>query len=77
MLLYYGTPPMESIVATTRIAAQCLGWEDEVGTLEAGKLADVVIAKTNPIQDIRSLENNDNIVFVMKDGKVVKERKDS
>jgi accessory colonization factor AcfC len=34
----------------------------------------VVIVKTNPIQDIRSLENNENIVFVMKDGKGVKEQ---
>jgi len=73
LMVNIGMTPMESIVATTKIAAQCLGWEDEVGTLEAGKLADVVIAKTNPIQDIRSLENNDNIALVMKDGRVVKE----
>jgi imidazolonepropionase-like amidohydrolase len=73
LMVNIGMTPMEAIVATTKIAAQCLGWEDEVGTLEAGKLADVVIAKTNPIQDIRSLENNDNIALVMKDGKVVKE----
>jgi imidazolonepropionase-like amidohydrolase len=72
LMVNIGMTPMESIVATTKIAAQCLGWEDEVGTLEAGKLADVVIAKTNPIQNIRSLENNDNIAMVMKDGKVVK-----
>lgn len=73
LMVNIGMKPMESIVATTRIAAQCLGWEDQVGTLEAGKLADVVIAMTNPIQDIRSLENNDNIALVMKDGKVVKD----
>ena len=40
-----------------------------MGTIEVGKLADIVIAKTNPIQDIRSLENNNNIALVMKDGK--------
>lgn len=73
LMVNIGMTPMESIVATTKIAAQCLGWDGEVGTLEGGKLADVVIAKTNPIQDIRSLENNDNIALVMKDGKVVKE----
>ncbi|MEW6086382.1 MAG: amidohydrolase family protein [Chloroflexota bacterium] len=73
LMVNIGMTPMESIVATTKIAAQCLGWDDEVGTLEAGKLADIVIAKMNPIQDIRSLENNDNIALVMKDGKVVKE----
>lgn len=65
--------PMEAIVATTKITAECLGWQDSVGTIEAGKLADVVIVKTNPLQDIRSLENNDNIALVMKDGKGVKD----
>jgi len=72
LMVDIGMTPMEAIIATTKIAAQCLGWENEVGTLEAGKLADVVIVKTNPIQDIRSLENNENIALVMKDGKAVK-----
>ena len=72
-----GMTPMEAIVATTKTAAQCLGWQDQVGTIQAGKLADIVITKTNPLQDVRSLENNDNVVLVMKDGKVIKERKDS
>ncbi len=70
-----GMKPMETIVATTKIAAECLGWQDQVGTLEAGKLADILIIKTNPLQDIRSLENIDNVAFVMKDGKVVKDHR--
>ena len=45
-----GMTPMEAIVATTKTAAECLGWEDSVGTLEAGKLADIVIAKTDPLR---------------------------
>ena len=64
--------PMDSIVATTKVAAECLGWEDQVGTLEAGKLADVTISQTDPLQDVRSLENVDNIRLVMKDGRIVK-----
>ena len=67
-----GMSPMDSIVATTKTAAECLGWEDKVGTLEAGKLADVIICQTDPLQDIRSLENVDNIRLVMKDGRIVK-----
>jgi imidazolonepropionase-like amidohydrolase len=67
-----GMSPMEVIVATTKTAAECLGWADRVGTLEAGKLADVIITKTDPLADIRSLENPDNIPFVMKDGIAVK-----
>jgi imidazolonepropionase-like amidohydrolase len=68
-----GMTPMETIVATTKVAAQCLGWEDKVGTLEAGKLADVVITKTNPLTNLRSLEDNSNIVLVVKGGNVVKD----
>lgn len=68
-----GMSPMESIVATTKIAAECLGWEDRVGTVEPGKLADLIICRTNPLDDLRSLENPDNIVLVMKDGHAVKD----
>ncbi len=67
-----GMSPMETIVATTKTAAECLGWQDRVGTLEAGKLADVVIAKTDPLTDLRSLEDTNNIGLVIKDGVVVK-----
>ena len=68
-----GLSPMESLVATTKTAAECLGWDDKLGTVEAGKLADIVIAKTDPLADIRSLENPDNIVAVIQDGRVVKD----
>lgn len=70
-----GMTPMEAILASTRVAAACLGWQDRVGTIEDGKLADVVICKTDPLADVRSLENTSNIVIVlvMKDGQEVKE----
>jgi imidazolonepropionase-like amidohydrolase len=67
-----GMSPMDTLVATTKIAAECLGWQDRLGTVEVGKLADIIVTKTNPLKDIRSLENTDNIVLVMKDGKIVK-----
>jgi imidazolonepropionase-like amidohydrolase len=72
LLCDIGMSPMEALVATTKTAAECLGWEDRLGTLQAGKLADVVIARSDPLADIRSLENVDNIVLVVKDGKIVK-----
>jgi imidazolonepropionase-like amidohydrolase len=68
-----GMTPMESIVATTKVAAECLGWQDRIGTLETGKLADVVVARTNVLEDIRSLEDTNNIALVIKDGVVVKD----
>jgi imidazolonepropionase-like amidohydrolase len=67
-----GMTPMESIVATTRVAAECLGWEDRVGTLEAGKLADVIVSKADPLADVRVLEDTANIGLVVKDGRVHK-----
>ena len=68
-----GMTPMEALVATTKTAAECLGWQEQLGTLEAGKLADVVVAKTDPLAGVRSLENTDNITLVIKDGQIVKE----
>ncbi|SDJ96616.1 metal-dependent hydrolase family protein [Alkalibacterium thalassium] len=68
-----GMTPMEAIVATTKTAAECLGWEDKVGTLEKGKLADIVIVKGDPLEDIASLADTDTIQYVVKDGKVEKD----
>lgn len=67
-----GMSPMDAIVASTKSAAECMGWDDKVGTLEEGKLADVVIVKGNPLVDIHSLSNPDNILTVLKDGELVK-----
>ena len=50
-----------------------MGWQERLGTLEPGKLADIVISKTDPLSDIRSLEKVDNILVVVKDGQVVKD----
>ncbi len=74
LLVEAGMTPMEAIVAATRTAAECLEWQDRVGTVEAGKLADIVITRTDPLRDIRSLEDTDNILVVIKDGEMVKDR---
>ncbi|WAA08545.1 metal-dependent hydrolase family protein [Fervidibacillus albus] len=68
-----GMSPMEAIVATTKTAAELMGWEDKLGTVEEGKLADLVITKTDPLKSITSLENPENIVIVIKEGKLVKD----
>ena len=72
LLCDLGMKPMEAIMAGTKKAAECLGWQDRVGTLEAGKLADVVISRTDPLVDINSLGNPENIRVVIKDGKLIK-----
>ncbi|UCH27020.1 MAG: amidohydrolase family protein [Trueperaceae bacterium] len=68
-----GMTPMDVLVATTKVAAECLGWDDRLGTVEVGKLADIIVTATDPLADIRSLEDNDNIVLVVQDGRVVKD----
>ena len=54
--------PMEAIVCSTRTSAECLGLEDEIGTLEVGKSADVVIVNGDPSEDITALHNVNTIV---------------
>lgn len=49
-----GMPPMRAIGAATQVAAECLGIVDQVGTLEAGKYADLIAIDGDPLQDIRA-----------------------
>ena len=72
LLTEVGLSPMEALVATTRTAAECLGWQDRVGTLEPGKLADVVVARGDPLTDVHALADPANIALVLKDGAVMK-----
>ncbi|MCE2487401.1 MAG: amidohydrolase family protein, partial [Desulfurellaceae bacterium] len=64
-----GMPPLEAIRSATLEAARLLGQEDRLGTLEAGKLADVVAVPDDPSRDITSLQR---VSFVMKDGLMYK-----
>lgn len=67
-----GMKSMEAIQAGTKKAAELLQMEDKIGTIEKGKLADVVISKTDPLTDIHSLGNPENIIMVMKEGRIFK-----
>lgn len=64
-----GMPPMEAIQSATSVAARLLGIDDETGTLEAGKQADVIAVPRDPLRDITVLQE---VSFVMKGGKVYK-----
>lgn len=68
-----GMSPMESIMASTKTAAECMGWDDKLGTIESGKLADLVILSKDPLSDIHIVEDLKNVVTVIKDGKIVKD----
>jgi imidazolonepropionase-like amidohydrolase len=65
----YGMTPMQAIRAGTSVPAELLGWSDRVGTIEAGKWADIVAVSGDPLKDITELEN---VKFVMKGGTVYK-----
>lgn len=65
-----GLTPMEAIVAGTRNTADALMILDRVGTLEPGKQADLLLLNSNPLDDIKSLQDQDNIAMVMARGEV-------
>jgi imidazolonepropionase-like amidohydrolase len=72
-LVELGMSPMAAIVAGTRTAAELLGISGEVGTLEAGKLADLVVTDADPLRDIHALADPGHIELVMKAGAIVKD----
>jgi imidazolonepropionase-like amidohydrolase len=65
----YGMTPMQAIHSATTTAAEMLGWSDKMGTVEAGKWADLVAVSGDPLKDITELER---VKFVMKGGNVFK-----
>ena len=69
VMVKLGMTPLGSIQAATLNAADLLGWSDRVGTLEAGKFADLIAVNGDPLGDVRLLET---VKFVMKGGEVVK-----
>jgi imidazolonepropionase-like amidohydrolase len=71
-MVRYGMTPMQAIQSATVVAAQLLQAEDDLGAIEAGKLADIVAVEGDPLSDIAALER---VTFVMKGGQVFKSEK--
>ena len=69
VLVEAGLTPMQAIQAGTRVGAELLRWDDRLGTVENGKLADLVAVAGIPLDDMKALEK---VSFVMKGGRVVK-----
>jgi imidazolonepropionase-like amidohydrolase len=65
-----GESPMAAIVAATSLNAEIMGWQDRVGSLVAGKLADVIAVAGDPLRDIAALER---VGFVMKGGAIYRD----
>ena len=67
-----GMKPVEALQAATVNGAELLGLSDQIGSVEAGKYADVIAINGDPLADIKNMEN---VVFVMKGGEVVKDKR--
>ena len=72
LMVENGMTPMQAIVASTATAAQLLHVEHQVGTLEAGKLADVVVVDGDVLEDISKIADPANVKLVLRGGQVAK-----
>ncbi|NWF92801.1 MAG: amidohydrolase family protein [Syntrophaceae bacterium] len=71
-LMEVGYSAMEAIQAATQVAAKVVGLEKELGTIEEGKLADLVVVEGDPIEEIDILLKPEAILLVMQGGRFVK-----
>lgn len=74
LVRFGGLTPMEAIVAGTRTSAELCGLAGELGTVEAGKIADVVVVRGDPLADIDAVGKAENVLLVLKDGAVASNR---
>ncbi|GAB3058682.1 amidohydrolase family protein [Salinicoccus sesuvii] len=71
LMVECGMTPIDAIVASTKTAAECMGYAD-LGLVKEGYVADFIFSKENPLENIGALKDNDNIQVVAKAGTVYK-----
>ena len=76
LVKFGGMTPLQAISAGTKVSAELCGVDDKLGTLEAGKLADVVVVKGDPSVDADLVGDSANILLVLKEGKAKSNRGD-
>jgi imidazolonepropionase-like amidohydrolase len=69
-MVRYGMPPMQAIQSATTVAAEMLDQSANLGSIEAGKFADIIAVANDPLKDIAELEH---VKFVMKGGEVYRD----
>ena len=67
--------PERRVLSATRNAAEALGAGDRLGTLEPGKLADLLIVEGEPDRDVRVLQDPVRLLLVMQEGRIVVDRR--
>lgn len=70
-LVNLGMSPMDAILAATKTAANTIGLGEEIGTIEKGKTADVILVNGDPLKNIAILQDKEKIRIVMKDGEII------
>ncbi len=73
LMVEHGLTPLESLLAGTRNAAENLDLLDEIGTIEAGKQADIVVVDGDPLENISVLRDQNRIKLVLQAGEVIKD----
>lgn len=74
-LIEAGLTPMQALQSATQWAAKCLGLEKDLGTLEKGRLADLVLVDGNPLDDVKVLLEPERIQLVVKGGAIEVDRR--
>jgi len=74
-LVEAGMSTMQALQAATGVAAECLGWERDLGTVEEGRLADLVAVEGDPLRDITILQRPERIKLVWKGGTICADRR--
>jgi len=69
-MVKFGMSPSQAIQAATSVAAEMMGWQDRIGSIEKGKFADIIAVSADPLKDITELER---VKFVMKGGQVIRD----
>ncbi len=73
LMVEHGMEPMGAIVAATKTASECLHMDDDIGTLELGKFADLLVVNGNPLDDIGLLEDKSNLLMILQGGRAHKD----
>ena len=73
-LVEAGLSPQSALAAGTSRAAKCLGIDSEVGTVQAGKIADLILVDGDPLQDVSILEWGNSVRLVIQNGEIVADR---
>jgi imidazolonepropionase-like amidohydrolase len=64
--------PRDAVISATKIAAEACGLDKELGTLEKGKVADLIVLDADPFENIETLIDSNNVKIVMKEGQILK-----